>query len=143
MAGLKKLPHYYNEVEISSTEKMKPQDGSNTAASTNSPGTLYESLYTEPTLIVQDYLSPVTLFSKGGRNYYNARIRNNSVSRVGGATAEATYDVPQAMDNIEANKNCYSSLGPIDYSILQPHIPKPTQTQLPPTLDEYSTLQHL
>ena len=72
----------------------------------------------------------------------NGGIHNNGGLRQGTAS-EAVYDVPQAMDSVE-DENCYSSLGPIDYSTLQPHIPKPTRTQLtPPNNDEYSCLQHL
>ena len=139
-AGSKKQ-HYYDEVEICASSIDKKVKGDSSALNTTKLPTIFEALYTESALIsgssddTQNNGVPAVLSSEGEQNYYNGE-RN-------GTTSEVTYDVPQAMDSAEDDSNCYSSLGPIDYSTLQPHIPKPTQQQLPPTDDQYSCLQHL
>ena len=146
-AGSKK-PHYYDEVDIYVPSIDKKSESNSSTLNTTKLPTIFEALYTETVLIsdssddTQNNSVPAVLSREGEQNYYNGEIRNSGGQR-NGTTSEVTYDVPQAMDNAEDGNNCYSSLGPIDYSTLQPHIPKPTQQQLPPTDDQYSCLQHL
>lgn len=151
-AGSKKS-HYYDEVEIcvSPTDK-KSEDGSSTL-STTKPHTIFEALYTETTLIsdssndTQNNSIPPVFSSEGEHNYYNGGVHNSDSGERNGTTSEGTisevtYDVPQATDSVENDNANYSSLGPIDYSTLQPHIPNPVKPQHPPTDDQYSCLHH-
>lgn len=146
-AGSKK-PHYYDEVEICVSPTEKKSDDNSNALNTPKPPTIFEALYTETALIsdssddTQNNSVPAVLSSEGEQNYCNGGTYNSGGER-NGTISEATYDVPQAKDSVEDGNNCYSSLGPIDYSMLQPHIPKAIEPQLPPTDDQYSCLQHL
>jgi hypothetical protein len=145
-----KKPHYYDEVEICVSPTDKKSE-SNSSYSTIKPPTIFEALYTKTTLIsgssddTQNNSVPAAVPTREGeRNYYNGGAHVNNGGQRNGTTSEATYDVPQTTctDSIENDNSCYSSLGAVDYSMLQPHIPKPTQQQLPPTDDQYSCLQH-
>ena len=144
-----KKPHYYDEVEICASPTDKRSESNSSYSSTIKPPAIFEALYTETTLISDssyDTLNnsaPVVPTSKGERNYCNGGAHNNTRQR-NRTTSETTYDVPQTActESAENDNSCYSSLGPVDYSILQPHIPKPTQKPLPPTDDQYSCLQH-
>ena len=102
---------------------------------------MYEGLYSESTMASETLYEnthssvPGTLTNGGGQA--NGGMR-------GGTTSEAVYDVPPDVDNVGSD-NCYSALGPVDYSTLQPHISKATQQQqqqLPSNDDGYSHLQH-
>ena len=62
------------------------------------------------------------------------------------SSMEATYAVPEdAMDTAQGDDNCYSVLGPADYSILEPHLSgAELHQQHEPVVDaEYSRLQHI
>ena len=99
----------------------------------------YEALYSEATLVneatyenandtsPQECMVPETIINKQRQDH--SRVNPNG-TRVGTITAETK----------DAN---YSTLGPTDYFTLQPHIPMPTEQQLPPTNDDYSQLHHL
>ena len=99
----------------------------------------YEGLYSETTLVSeaayenandnapQDYLVPETILNKQRKDHHGGVHHNG--------TGEGTTS--------ENRNDDYSVLGPTDYFILQPHIPKPTQQQLPSVDDEYSQLHHL
>ena len=146
-----KKPHYYDEVEICVSSIDKNSESNFSALNATTPPAIFEALYTETTLIsessdnTQNNSVPPVLSSQGEKSYYNDEMCNSGEQRNGTTSevTEVTYDVPQAKDSAGVNDhNSYSSLGPIDYSILQPHIPKPIQQQLPPTDDQYSCLQH-
>ena len=99
----------------------------------------YEGLYSETTLVSeaayesandnapQDYLVPETILNKQQKDHHGGVHHNG--------TGEGTTS--------EKRNDDYSVLGPTDYFTLQPHIPKPTQQQLPSADDEYSQLHHL
>ena len=59
------------------------------------------------------------------------------------SSLEATYAVPEDAMPGACDDNCYSALGPADYSILEPHLSGGVRQQPAVVEDDYSRLQHI
>ena len=106
-----------------------------------SNGQMNEGLYSEVTqirdetmydsanyAIPQDHLVPTPTIRKQ---------RNNHDQMNHDETGEDNTAVSKVKDG-----NYYSELGPVDYSTLQPHIPKHKKQLCPPAKADYSQLHH-
>lgn len=104
---------------------------------TNSLTPQYETLYSESTMFRStdtQYENSIPGKLANEQGWINDRMKERT-------TSEATYELPKNLEN--GADNCYSTLGPTDYSTLEPHIPRVKQQQLPQANDQYSQLQHL
>lgn len=112
------------------------ENGSYSPNKTNTLTPRYEALYSESTVvrstdIQYENIIPANLTNEQG--LVNGGIKERTAS-------EALYELPTHLNN--GVDNCYSTLGPTDYSTLEPHIPTVKQQQFPPDNDQYSQLQH-
>ena len=112
------------------------KDNSYSPNKTNSFTPQYEALYSESTVIRSTDTQYESIIS-GTFGNEQGLINSGTKERI---ISEPAYELPTHLN--EGVDNCYSTLGPTDYSILEPHIPKVKQQQPPPDNDQYSQLQH-
>ena len=123
--------HVYSAVEENdSSQPTDQQLGS----------TIYEGVYSNCDTL------PASIGNSGAqdRNLGGEAVESEIDGDIGDIITEHTYEMPQISDGVAVDDGCYSCLGQdgLTYAQLQPHIPKPAQSPLPPSDDEYSSLQH-